>query len=135
MTDVVLYCGSYSRFALKLVGSDVIIGAITKMPQQPELWIGVVELKPFNQEEYGAAGAFTNIVTWACTAAEFRKKADTIAETLNLYVISIEREEPIAERTKKITVSDEIEDMIERAESNPNAIVYGTFHTYPFNEA
>jgi hypothetical protein len=105
------------------------------MPQQPELWIGLVELKPLNQEEYGAAGAFTNIVTWACNALEFRKKAETIAATLNLYVIGVEREEPLAERIKKFTVSDEVEDMIGRAESNLNAIVYGTFHRYPFNEA
>jgi hypothetical protein len=105
------------------------------MPQQSELWIGMVELKPLNREECGAAGAFTNIITWACNATEFRKKAETIAATLNLYVIGVEGEEPLAERIKKFTVSEDIEDMIQRAESNPNAIVYGTFHRYPFNEA
>ena len=105
------------------------------MPQPPELWIGVVELKPLDREEYGAAGAFTNIITWASNAMEFRKKAETIAATLNLYVFGIEREEPLAQRTNKYTVSDDIEDMIQRAESNPNAIVYGTFHRYPSNEA
>jgi len=105
------------------------------MPQQPELWIGLVEIKPLNQKDYGAAGAFTNIVTWARNAVEFRQKAETIAATLNLYVIGVEREEPFAERIKKFTVDDEIEDMVGRAEFNPNAIVYGTFHCYPFNEA
>ena len=102
---------------------------------QPELWIGLVELKPLNPQEYGAAGAFTNIITWARDEMEFRKKAETIAATLDLYVISIEDEERLAERTNKYTVSEDIEDMIQRAESNPNAIVYGTFHRYPFNEA
>ena len=105
------------------------------MLPQPELWIGIVELKPLNREGYGAAGAFTNIITLACSATEFRQKAETIAATLNLYVIGIQGEEPLAERTKKATLSEDIEEMILRAESNPNAIVYGTFHTYPFNEA
>src|SRR5579864_1331237 len=100
-----------------------------------ELWIGVVELKPLDREAYGAAGGFTNIITWARSANEFRNKAETIAATLNLYVIGIQGEEPLAERTKKCTLSEDIEEMILRAESNPNAIVYGTFHTYPFNEA
>jgi hypothetical protein len=105
------------------------------MPQQPELWIGLIEFRPFNREEYGAAGAFTNIVTWARDTTEFRKKAETIAATLNLYVTGVEDEEPLAVRLAKNTVSAEIEDMIERAEPNPNAIVNGTFHRYRFDEA
>jgi len=63
------------------------------MPQQPELWIGLVEARPLDRRAYGAAGAFTYIVTWACDAAEFRKKADTIVATLDLYVASIEGED------------------------------------------
>src|ERR1700685_115508 len=106
----------------------------TNLTRLPQWWIGVVELKPLNRQEY-AAGAFTNIVTWARNATEFREKAETIAATLNLYVIGVESEEPLAERLREATLSEEIDDMILRAESNPNAIVYGTFHRYPFNEA
>jgi hypothetical protein len=105
------------------------------MPQQPELWIGLVELKPLNREEYGAAGAFTNSITWACNATEFRKKAEVIAAEMNLYVLEVEGEEPLAERAKKAPLSEDLDDMIQRAESNPNAIIYGTFHCYPRNEA
>jgi len=105
------------------------------MQKRPKLWIGLVELKPLNPEAFGAAGAFTNIVTWAGDPVEFRKKAETIAATMNLYVADVEGEEPFAERTRKHSVSEEIEDMAERAESNPNAIIYGTFHRYPRNEA
>jgi hypothetical protein len=61
-----------------------------------ELWIGLVEFRPFNREAYGDAGAFSYIVTWARDAAEFRKKADTIATTMGLYVMGIEREKPLA---------------------------------------
>ncbi len=103
--------------------------------QSLHLWIGVVELKPLNAKSYGAAGAFTNIITWACDVAEFRAKAETIATKLEMFVTDIEDVEPLAERMKKCTLSEEIEDMMFRAESNPNAIIYGTFHQYPFNEA
>jgi hypothetical protein len=103
--------------------------------QPPELWIGLVEVKPLNREAYGAAGAFTNIVTWACDVKEFRKKADVIAAELDMYILDVEGAEPLSERVKNCELTDEIDDMVHRAESNPNAIVYGAFHTYPFNEA
>jgi hypothetical protein len=49
--------------------------------QQLELWLGLVELKPLDRKAYGAAGAFTNIVTWANDLEGFRRKADVIAAT------------------------------------------------------
>jgi hypothetical protein len=100
------------------------------MSQQPELWIGLVEARALDRKAYGAAGAFTYIVTWACNAAQFRTKADTIIATLDLCVAGVEGEEPLAKWTEKRTPSQEIEDMIQRAEFNPNAIVWGTFHQY-----
>lgn len=97
-----------------------------KAGSRAQLWIGVAELKPLDAKTYEAAGAFTNIVTWACDVAGFHLKAQTIAATLDMFVANVEEVEPVA---------DEIEDMVFRAESNPNAIVYGSFHRYPFNEA
>jgi hypothetical protein len=41
-----------------------------------ELWIGLVELKPLNRQKYGAAGAYTNVVTWASDLESFRQKAN-----------------------------------------------------------
>lgn len=105
------------------------------MNQQPELWIGLVEFRPLNRAAYGAAGAFTNIVTWATNAVEFRKKAETIGATLDLYVAGVEEEEPLAARLVKADLDESIEDMVSRAEQNPNAIVYGTFHRYFHDEA
>lgn len=95
------------------------------MSQQPELWIGLVEARPHDQAAWGAVGAFTYIVSWACDATEFRKKADTIVGTLNLYVIGVEGEEQLARWLEKRDPAEEIEDMIQRAELNPNAIVWG----------
>ena len=102
---------------------------------KPELWIGLVELKPLNKEEYGAAGAFTNIVTWATGVESFRSKAEAVAPTLAMYVAGIENAEPLRTRFVDRVTTEEIEDMVIRAESNPAAIVYGTFHTYPHDQA
>ncbi len=103
--------------------------------QQPELWIGLVELKPLDRNVYGAAGAFTNIVTWASDVAGFRNKAETLATTIDMYVAGIDGAGPLAYRTAVGSLTEEIDDMVLRAEVNPNAIVYGTFHRYPFDEA
>ena len=59
-----------------------------------ELWIGLVELKPLNRQAYRAAGAFTNIVTWAKDLDGFHRKAGVIAATINMYVADIEGAEP-----------------------------------------
>jgi hypothetical protein len=99
----------------------------------PELWVGLVEFKPLNKKNFGAAGVFTNLVTWTRNSAEFRKKAETIASTMGLYVAAIEDAEPWAQRIQRHSVSEELEDMVLRAETNPNAIIYGTFHRYPFD--
>lgn len=100
------------------------------MQTAPELWIGLVELRPLDRASFGAAGAFTNLITWARSSGEFRAKAETIAAELNMFVAGVEEEESVAARLKEHSVSEEIEDMIERAESNPNAILYSTLHTY-----
>jgi hypothetical protein len=102
---------------------------------QLELWIGLVELKPLDRKAYGAAGAFTNIVTWANNLESFRRKAEVIAETIEMYVADIDGAEPLAARGTKFSITEDIDDMVSRAESNPNAIVYGTFHRYPHDEA
>ena len=89
------------------------------MVQDSELWIGLVEARPHDPKIYDAAGAFTHIVTWASDASEFRKKAEEVLATLDLYVFGVECEKPLAQWLEKRDPSDEIEDMIQRAEFNP----------------
>jgi hypothetical protein len=100
-----------------------------------ELWIGLVEMRPLDRKAYGAAGAFVDIVTWARNPTEFRSKAETIAATLDLYVVGVETEQPLSARLAKASPSEELEDMISRAEGNPNAIIWGTFHRWNFDTA
>jgi len=57
-----------------------------------------------------------------------------IAATMEMYVLDVEGAEPLAERAERSTLTEEIDDMRARAESNPNAIVYGTFHRYLFDQ-
>jgi hypothetical protein len=64
---------------------------------RPELWSGIVELKPLNRQEYGAAGAFTNVFTWARDTQEFRVKADIIAATLRMCVVQVENVAPVGD--------------------------------------
>jgi hypothetical protein len=111
-------------------------GNIRLAAARRELWKGLVELRrlPHSDLLHDAAGAFTNIVTWASDAVEFREKAECLADSLGLYVFGVEHEHPVANDMDS-AVSEEIADLIERAESNPNAILYGTFHTYPRDQA
>jgi hypothetical protein len=102
---------------------------------QHELWIGLVEMRPLDRKAYGAAGAFVDILTWASNPAEFRSKAETIAATIDLCVVGVEKEQPLSARLAKAVASEELEDMISRAEGNPNAIIWGTFHTWKFDTA
>jgi hypothetical protein len=60
-------------------------------------------------------------------------KADTIAATVGMYVAQVENVVPIGDFSD--SWPEEFEDMVRRAESNPNAIIYGTFHNYPHDEA
>jgi hypothetical protein len=78
---------------------------------RPELWIGQVEMRPRDPKAYGAAGAFVDILTWASNPSEYRAKAETIAATIDLYVVDVQSEEPLSARLARITPSEELEDM------------------------
>lgn len=97
-----------------------------------QLWIGLVEVRAESGDILGdAKGAFVHIVTWASDAEEYRRNADLVLNKLGLFIIDVETPEPVAERRRKgTTFEDEVEDIIVRAEDNPNAIIYSTFHTW-----
>ena len=102
-----------------------------------QLWIGLVEVrapKPTDVLE-DAKGAFVNLVTWASDADEFKRNAELVLHKLGLSVIDIENQEPVSVRKQKAELDDEIEHIVARAEDNPNAIIYGTFHTWTRDDA
>lgn len=97
------------------------------------LWIGLVEARPLDGCTVldTAKGAFINIVTWAEDADEFRRKADLVLGEVNLAVVDVGNPEPVEDRRNLGgNFDEEMEDIIFRAEENPNAIIWGTFHLY-----
>ena len=75
------------------------------------------------------------MVTWASDIDEFKSNAELVLGQLGLSIIDIENPEPVSIRRQKADFDDEIEDMVSRAEDNPNAIIYGTFHTWTRDDA
>jgi len=100
--------------------------------KKKQLWIGKVEVRPLKGSSTlgDAKGAFVNIVTWAQNVEEYRRNADLVLGELRLFVVEVENPEPVSVRREKAVFEEGIEDMIARAQDNPNAIVYGTFHTW-----
>ena len=101
---------------------------------QPELWVGLVEVRRRQRQAGQAPGAFTNIVTWACDASEFRTKAETIA-TIDMFVVDVEYVEPVRVRAESGVLTEAIEELVGRAKSNPKAILLGTIHNYLRDDA
>jgi len=114
----------------------------TKLPmadrsKRKRLWIGKVEVRAPKATDVlaDAKGAFVNLVTWASDIDEFKSNAELVLGKLGLSIIDIENPEPVSIRRQKADFDDEIEDMVSRAEDNPNAIIYGTFHTWTRDDA
>lgn len=102
------------------------------LSESRELWVGLVEVRPESGDILGdAKGAFVDVVTWASDPEEYRRNADLVLGELGLFVVEVENPEPVAARRSKVaTFDEELEDMIDRARDIPNAIIYGTFHTW-----
>jgi hypothetical protein len=106
-----------------------------------QLWIGMVEVRALESGSNlldGMKGAFVNIVTWASDAEEFKRNTELVIRNLGgLFVAEVVNSEPIEVRRTRTKggFEEEIEDMISRAQDNPKAIIYGTFHTFKKDDA
>ena len=95
----------------------------------PCIWIGTVEISYTNERVPDAfKPAFTVITTWACSAEEFREKCTRMLAYYGWKLIEVDHANPVPDDGE---FSEEVEDMLARTRSNPNAIIYGTFYTYP----
>jgi hypothetical protein len=96
---------------------------------QPEIWIGTVEISFANLDAPEAMKpAFTVVTTWATSSEEFRQKCSRMLESYGWKLLGVERANPVQVGSE---FSDEVEDMLERTRCNPNAVIYGTFYSYP----
>jgi hypothetical protein len=112
---------------------------MTQQLNPKQLWIGAVEVRPLQQNSDvlgDTKGAFVNIVTWACDAEEYEQNAELVVGKLGLFVGEVVNPEPVETRRKREgRFTEEVEDIISRAQDNPNAIIYGTFHTFEKDNA
>jgi hypothetical protein len=104
--------------------------------RQQQLWIGMVEIRPLTGESKilgTALGAFVNVVTWAADVEQFRNNADLVIASLGgLYVSEVIDPEPVEARRARHGNEFEasIQDLIFQAQSNPDAVLYGSFHLF-----
>ena len=92
------------------------------------LWIGVAEVLTDANLGEGNSRAFTNVVAWAESDAEYAKVVRVVFEKYGWDVLGFERVHPVAEQSG---YQDEIAQIIDRARVNPNACIYSTLHYYP----
>ena len=97
---------------------------------QPEIWIGTIEISWSDEKSTPNVfrPAFTVVATWATSSQEFREKRIQILTSHGWNLLGVERANPVPNDGK---FSEEVEDMLERTRSNPNAIIYGAFYSYP----
>jgi hypothetical protein len=95
----------------------------------PDVWIGTIEISWSDEKTPNVfRPAFTVVTTWAASPEECREKCFRMLENYGWKLLAVERANPVPDNGE---FSEEVEDMLERTESNPNAIIYGTFYSYP----
>jgi hypothetical protein len=93
------------------------------------IWVGTIEISYLDHEDSDKRkSAFTVVTAWASSAEEFRQKCERMLESYGWKLLDIDRANPAPENCE---YNEEVADQLERTRVNPNAIIYGTFYTYP----
>jgi hypothetical protein len=97
------------------------------MNAMKELWTGRVEvLTP--PTDFGDTKAFTNVVTWASNAREFKDQVASVFEEYGWSLIGVEECGPVSAHE---SLDEEMSEVVARAKRLPKACIYTTFHYYP----
>ncbi len=94
-------------------------------------WISLVEVRPEPGNDIfdGAPGAFSHVLCLATNAVEYRRKVGEFFRGLSLEVMGYDGIEPLEQRQRYGSVSDEILDLAAHlSESSP--VLYNTFYVY-----
>jgi hypothetical protein len=96
---------------------------------QPDNWIGTIEIS-WSDEKAPTVfhPAFTVVTTWAASPEEFREKCVRRLESYAWRLLEVAQANPVPNEGE---FSEEVEDMLARARTIPNAIIYDTFRSYP----
>jgi hypothetical protein len=92
-----------------------------------ELWTGRVEVLTLPTDS-GDTKAFTNVVTWASNAHEFRNQVASVFEEYGWSLIGVEECCPVSNLE---SLDEEMSEVVERAKEIPKACIYMTFYYYP----
>ena len=96
---------------------------------QPEIWVGTIEISYFDWEKPGVRkNAFTVVTTWASNIEQFEQKCILMLKSYGWTLLGVDKANPVP---SDYEFNEEVADMLERTRTNPKAIIYGTFHTYP----
>jgi len=88
---------------------------------QPVIWIGTIEISWSDEKAPSMfRPAFTVVTTWADSSQEFREKCNRMLDSYGWKLLGVERSNPVPENGE---FNEEVEDMLERTRSNPNAII------------
>jgi hypothetical protein len=82
--------------------------------------------------ELGDTRAFTNIVTWASHAQQFKDQVASVLEEYGWSLIGVEECGPVSGYD---SLGEEVSEAVGSARDNPNACIYTTFHYYPSKPA
>jgi hypothetical protein len=97
----------------------------------PVLWIVTCEISVEPGDlDTGNTLAFTNIVTWGEGPEDAAEKVRTCSAEYKWIVLGIERVEPV-DHDKDY--GESLNELIDQASGNPNALLYGTFYSYKVN--
>jgi hypothetical protein len=122
--------GSRTNLSGKLTYQDLTaFDGIISTTMAKVIWVGTIEISYLDHEDSDKRkNAFTVVTTWASSVEEFRRKCELLLESYGWKLLGIDRANPAAEN---YDYNEEVADQLEKARVNPNAIIYGTFYTYP----
>ncbi len=87
-----------------------------------------IEVEPGDLDlEEGYTRGFMNVVTWASTKPEATKKLAEYLSNFRWFLLGIQDAVPADALSSR---GDELEDMLERAQHDREAILLGTFNAY-----
>jgi hypothetical protein len=93
-----------------------------------QLWIGLVEVLTEPNDDEGNTRAFTNVIAWAESAEGFATCVSGVLEEYGWTVLGTEDARPVSSESG---FSEEIAEIIKRAQSIPKACIFSTLHYYP----
>jgi hypothetical protein len=96
------------------------------------VWVGKAEVSITSEcaLDLDGAGAFVWCATQACDQAVFISKVGEMLEYYNLVPIAFEK---VGLAANLMDPSEDLFEIITRAEQDPAYAIYGTFHCYPYH--